>query len=318
MTETGPIVAVVNPKSGGGRTGKDWSKIHKLLETNIGPVTTLFTESAATPHHLPAADLAKQAADQGASLVIAVGGDGTINETINGLMAGSTDNKAAVPLALLNAGTGGDFRKTFDLPADFEGCIQRLATGKTQTVDIGQMSFQTDSGETVIRHFNNIASFGISGAVDRAVNNARFSKIFGGSFAYQWAILKTALTYRPQAVRLRTDSGFDEVVNVGTAAVSNGRFFGGGMMMAPGADPSDAHFDFVIMRDTTIGDLFGGSGSIQDGSHINGEKVEVVRAKWIEAEPVTSAPVLLDIDGEAPGKLPARFDILPSALTLRI
>jgi len=320
MTEpnSGPIFAIVNPMSGGGRTGRDWPEIQKLLETNLGPVTALFTDSAATPIHLPAANLAKQATDQNASLVIAVGGDGTINETINGLMAGTLDGKAAAPLALLNAGTGGDFRKTFDLPADFQGCIQRLSTGKTQTIDIGQLSFQTDAGEPVTRHFNNIASFGISGAVDRAVNNASISKLFGGSFAYQWAILKTALSYRPQPVRIRTDSGFDEIINVGTAAVANGRFFGGGMMMAPGAEPDDAQFDLVIMRDTTIGELFGGAGSIQDGTHVEGEKVEVIRAKWIEAEPVTSDPVLLDIDGEAPGKLPARFDILPAALTLRI
>ncbi len=90
------------------------------------------------------------------------------------------------------------------------------------------------------------------------------------------------------------------------------------MMMAPGASPDDGQFDLVIMRDTTLGDLLGGGGSLYEGTHIENEKVDVVQAQWVEAEPVTKDAVLLDIDGEAPGRLPARFDILPAALTLRV
>ncbi len=316
---TDKTFAIVNPASGGGRAGRAWPELHKKLEAALGPITALFTDGPATPHHLPAAILTRQAVDQGASLVIAVGGDGTINETINGLFADSTNDQAGATLALLNTGTGGDFRKTFDLPADFDGCIERIASGTTRTIDVGKMSFETDDGKHLTRYFNNIASFGLSGAVDRAVNRARFSKLFGGSFTYQWATLKTALRFKPLPVRIRTDTGFDEVFNVGIAAIANGRFFGGGMMMAPGAVPDDAVFDLVIMRDTTLGDLFGGGAALQDGTHIENEKVHVTRAKWIEAEPVgTIAPVLLDIDGEAPGRLPARFEIVPAALTLRI
>ncbi len=310
--------AIVNPASGGGRTGRAWPDIHAKLEAALGPVSTLFTDHPATPHSLPAANLARQAVAQGASLVIAVGGDGTINETINGLFADTSDGRAGAALALLNTGTGGDFRKTFDLPADFIGCIERIAAGTSRTIDIGKMSFETDAGEPLSRYFNNIASFGLSGAVDRAVNRARFSKLFGGSFTYQWATLKTALSYKPLPVRIRTDRGLDETINVGIAAIANGRFFGGGMMMAPDAKPDDGLLDLVIMRDTTLGDLFSGGAALQNGTHIENEKVQVVRAEWIEAEPVSSAPVLLDIDGEAPGRLPARFEIIPATLTLRI
>ena len=309
--------AIINPASGGGRTGRDWPEIQKKLEAALGPVTPLFTEGPATPAHLPAANLARDATDKGADLIIAVGGDGTINETINGLFHDVSDGQAPAPLGLLNTGTSGDFRKTFELPADLDACIERLANGSSRTIDIGRLTFNADDNVPMARHFNNIASFGMSGAVDRAVNKARFSKLFGGSFAYLWATLSTALRYRPQAVRIRTESGWDEVINVGTAAVANGRFFGGGMMMAPDAAPDDGAFDLVIMRDTSVGDLFKDSGSLYDGTHIENEKVIVTRTRWVEAEPIDTAPVLLDIDGEAPGKLPARFDILPSALTLR-
>lgn len=314
---SGGTFAIINPASGGGRTGRNWPDIQKKLEAQIGEVTPLFTDGPATPTHLPAANLARDAMDKGAGLIIAVGGDGTINETINGLFHGTADGRAPAPLGLLNTGTGGDFRKTFELPADLDACIERLASGHTQVIDIGRLTFNADDNAPLARHFNNIASFGMSGAVDRAVNKARFSKLFGGSVAYLWATLSTALRYRPQAVRIRTESGWDEVINVGTAAVANGRFFGGGMMMAPDAAPDDGAFDLVIMRDTSIGDLFKDSGSLYDGTHIENEKVIVTRTRWVEAEPIDSTPVLLDIDGEAPGKLPARFDILPSALTLR-
>lgn len=315
---SGPTYAIVNPASGGGRTGRDWTQIQKKLEAALGEVTPLFTDGPATPHHLPAANLAREAADRGAALIIAVGGDGTINETINGLFKDAPDGQTATPLGLLNTGSGGDFRKTFDLPADLEACITRLASGDTRTIDIGRLTFNADDNQPMARHFNNIASFGMSGAVDRAVNNARISKLFGGSFAYLWATLSTALRYRPQAVRIRTESGWDEVINVGTAAVANGRFFGGGMMMAPDANPQDGAFDLVIMRDTNVSDLFKDSGSLYDGTHIENEKVIATRTTWVEAEPIDTKPVLLDIDGEAPGKLPARFDILPGALTLRV
>ncbi len=315
---SGPTYAIINPASGGGRTGRDWPEIQKKLEKSLGPVTPLFTDGPATPHHLPAANLARQAVDQDATLVIAVGGDGTINETINGLFHETANGRAPAPLGILNTGTGGDFRKTFELPEDLDTCIARLASGDSRTIDVGRLTFNSDDNEPMARHFNNIASFGMSGAVDRAVNKARFSKLFGGSFTYLWATLSTALRYRPQAVRIRTESGLDEVINVGTAAVANGRFFGGGMMMAPDAAPDDGAFDLVIMRDTSVSDLFKDSGSLYDGTHIENEKVLVTRTKWVEAEPIDTKPVLLDIDGEAPGKLPARFDILTGALTLRV
>ncbi|MEQ9520739.1 MAG: diacylglycerol kinase family lipid kinase [Parvibaculum sp.] len=313
----GPVAAIINPASGGGRTGRDWPSIQRELETALGPVTPYFTDGPARPDYLPAAHLARAALDAGSTLLIAVGGDGTISETVNGIMqAGGTPD--AVQLGLLNTGTGGDFRKSFDLAAERHACIARMATGTSRTVDIGRLSFESDEGISLTRYFNNIASFGLSGAVDRAINKTRFSKIFGGGFAYQWASFKALMRYKPQPVRIRTDQGFDEILNVSTAAIANGRFFGGGMMMAPNAKPDDGLFDLIIMKDMGVRDLASGSGSLYDGSHLQNEKVIEIRASWVEAEPINKTPVLLDIDGEAPGRLPARFDLLSSALTLRL
>ncbi len=311
------VAAIVNPRSGGGRTGRGWRLIAEALERELGPVRAHFTTSHSTPRFLPAAELARKALKEGAQLVIAVGGDGTISEVVNGFFENGVAINPHAHLAILNTGTGGDFRKTFDLPEDLDGCIKRIASGTTRQIDLGRLTFTNEDGGEATRYFNNIASFGLSGAVVRAVNRARFSKLFGGSFAFLWATLVTAWRYKPKPVRLIADTGFDQTVNVGVCAVANGKYFGGGMKIAPDALPDDGTFDIVIMRDTTFKDMLTGDKSLRDGTHLEHEKVMHFRARSLTATQTGDDMVLLDVDGEAPGRLPARFDILPAALTLR-
>lgn len=314
---SGKAAAIINPRSGGGQIVRDWARIEARLRTHFDEVATYHTDHAGTATDLPAAQLARRAIEEGARTIIAVGGDGTINEVVNGIFNGPDTAQADARLALLNAGTGGDFRKSFDIPADSDGCLDRILSGATREVDIGRMTYVSDAGETITRYFDNIASFGLSGAVDRAVNRARFSKLFGGTFAYMWNSLTASLRYRQQRCHITTNEGFDQTFTVNTAAVCNGRFFGGGMMMAPDATQDDGLFDLVIMADTNFLDFIKSSGDLYEGTHIQNPKVTVTRASRIIAEPVDKDDaVLLDIDGEAPGRLPATFEILPKALTL--
>lgn len=316
-TYTPHVAAIVNPRSGGGRTGRSWRLISDALEAELGPVRPHFTTSHSTPRYLPATELTRSALKSGAQLVIAVGGDGTINEVVNGFFENGEPINADAHLAILNTGTGGDFRKTFDLPEDLDACVKRIGGGNTRQIDIGRLSFISDDGNEDTRYFNNIASFGLSGEVVRAVNRASISKLFGGAFTFLWSTLVTSFRFKPHQVRITTDEGLDETMNIGICAVANGKFFGGGMMMAPNADPSDGRFDIVIMRDTTFSDMLTGSGSLRDGSHLQNPKVWHGHARALTATPIGSRPVLLDVDGEAPGRLPARYEILPAALTLR-
>lgn len=311
------VAAIVNPRSGGGKTGRSWRLIAAALEAELGPVRVHFTKSSSTPRFLPATELTRAALKAGAQLVIAVGGDGTINEVINGFFENGKAINPDAHVAILNTGTGGDFRKTFDMPQDLEGCVKRIAAGTTRQIDLGRLTFVSEDGGEGTRYFNNIASFGLSGEVVRAVNRASFSKLFGGAFAFMWATLVTSFRYKPHTVRLQSDTGFDETINVGICAIANGRFFGGGLMMAPDANPSDGQFDIVTMRDTTFMDMLTGGGSLRDGTHLANPKVSHGLARSLTATPTGERPVLLDVDGEAPGRLPARFDILPSAITLR-
>ncbi|MDO8288096.1 MAG: diacylglycerol kinase family lipid kinase [Parvibaculum sp.] len=311
------IAAIVNPRSGGGATGRSWRLIAAGLEAELGPVRAHFTSSPSTPRYLPATELTREALKAGAQLVIAVGGDGTINEVMNGFFENGVAINPDAHIAILNTGTGGDFRKTFDLPPELEGCIKRIGQGTTKQIDLGLLTFTSADGGEGTRYFNNIASFGLSGEVVRTINRAKYSKIFGGAFAFFWATLKASFFYKTKPVRIVTDAGFDETMNVGVCAVANGMFFGGGMMIAPTAVPDDGLFDITIMRDTTFSDMLSGGGSMRDGTHVNGPKVLTLRARSVTATPVGPDPVLLDVDGEGPGRLPARFDILPAAITLR-
>lgn len=319
---TGPVytphvAAIVNPRSGGGKTGRAWRVISAALEAELGPVRAQFTTSASTPRFMPAAELTRNALKSGAQLVVAVGGDGTINEVVNGFFENGVAINEHAHLAILNTGTGGDFRKTFDVPQELEACAKRIGVGTTRVIDLGRITYTSEDGGTDTRYFNNIASFGLSGEVVRAVNKASTSKIFGGAFAFFWSTLKTSFLYKTKPVRIETDAGFDETLNVGMCAIANGRFFGGGMMIAPTARPDDGLFDITIMRDTTFADMLSGGGSLRDGTHIKNPKILQLQCCSLTATPVGPDPVLLDVDGEAPGRLPARYEILPAAITLR-
>lgn len=312
------VHVVANPNAAGGATGRAWEALLATLNRAIAPITGRPVEVSLTRAPWDAARLTAAALHDGADQIIAVGGDGTVHECVNGFFENGRLIRESAVLGLLPAGTGGDYRRTFDIPLDPEEAADICARGEARPVDIGRISFVADDGSKATRYFCNIASFGLSGHVDRAVNRARLSKLLGGRFAFAWSTFWTALRYRPQAVRIKMDDRYDEVFNVGTGAVAIGQYFGGGMHMAPMADPSDGIFDVVIMADMTLRDLIGSEGDIYKGTHLQSPKVTATRTRSLLALPVDETEeVLLDIDGEAPGRLPASFEILPGALKLR-
>lgn len=300
---------VVNPAAGGGRAGKYWPKISRELADAIGPFASALTTKSGE-----AATLVRDAIKQGAKTVIAVGGDGTINEAINGMcVSGSAPPKDAA-FGFLMIGTGGDFRRSFDLPRSVSASITRLKAGREQTIDLGRLVYTNPGGASATRWFNNIASFGFSGEVVRAVNAARYSKLLGGKFSFLWNSFLELRKYQGCKVDITID-GKTIPEEICTVAVCNGRFFGGGMMMAPNAALDDGAFDVVVVRQNpplTIFDM----RLLYSGAHLNHPNVSVYRGKKIEAKPVSNAPVYLDVEGEAPGSLPATFEVVPNALRI--
>lgn len=306
---------VVNPHSGNGRTGRDWNAISRALETSFPSF-----EFALTRGRGEATKLVRDALCEGHHEIIAVGGDGTINEAVNGFFGPNGPATSDAVFGFVTSGTGGDFRKTFGIDADIAAGLSRLLTARTRAVDIGRVSCVGPGGTRVVRHFINIGSFGLSGAIVESVNHARVTKLFGGSFAFALHSAIAMMLYRPRAVRLILDNGLDEIATVSTVAVANGQYFGGGMRVAPNAVPDDGLFDVVIMGSSDKGRALADLKQIYTGQHLTNPAVRVVRAHKVVAAPIAETrakPVLIETDGESTGMLPATFEILPKALNLR-
>jgi diacylglycerol kinase (ATP) len=298
---------IVNPKSQGGRLGKRWAD----LADTIGRAFPF--DEAITRAPGDATRLTREALRAGAERVVALGGDGTVNEVVNGFF-----DEAGAPIApeasfgLLPFGTGGDFRRTLGLPTELAAAARVIALDRRRRIDVGRLTFTAPSGERVHRLFANIASFGVSGVVDRLVNEG--SKRFG-RLAFMLATARATWSYKNQRVQLTFDGADRLEATINTVAVANGRYFGGGMMVAPEAELDDGMFDVVALGDFGFGDLLTSGRRIYKGTHVAMDKVTSRRAKVVEAEGLEPGAVIeLDVDGECPGRLPARFELLAGAL----
>ena len=303
---------VVNPASSGGCTGRLWPRILRQLEQAIGPV-----QSELTTRNFAAVAITQRALQAGYDRIIAVGGDGTVSEVAIGFQLDRAPINREAVLGFLMAGTGSDLGRTFRIETGIVAQLARLASGRTREIDLGRVNCVDEHGNPNERLFINIASFGLSGAVALRVNRATFSKVLGGRLSFRWNSALATFGYRNLPARLRVDDAFDDIVDVSTVAVANGQYFGGGMWVAPKADPADGLFDVVIMRGVSRTELLRELGKIYAGKHLDNPKVTVVRGKKITAEPVAHPgveAVLLEVDGESPGRLPASFEILPQAI----
>jgi len=308
-------VVVVNPRSQNGALGRRWPEIARTLGRELGGFEHVMTEGPRD-----ATRLTREALAGGAEVVVAIGGDGTIHEVTNGFF---TEDGAPVrpgaALGILPFGTGGDFRKTVGIPNDLAAAAAILKAGATRTIDVGRLTYRAGghAGDEASCIFINIASFGIGGLVDQIVNSS--SKWMGGTLSFFLATARAAARYKNQRVRLILDDKDDEPldITINNVAVANGRYFGGGMHVAPEAAVDDGLLDVVAIGDVGALEMLRDSAKIYRGTHLGLPKVVARKAKKVEARPVdVGVDVLLDVDGEAPGALPATFQIVPSALPL--
>jgi YegS/Rv2252/BmrU family lipid kinase len=300
-------VLIVNPKSQGGRLGKRWVEIADTIGRAF-PFDEAITQGPGD-----ATRLAREALRAGAERVVAIGGDGTINEVVNGFFDERGQPVAPeASFAVIPFGTGGDFRRTLQMPTELASAAKVIAANHRRKIDVGRLEFTATAGGRAARMFANIASFGVSGVVDRLVNESG-KKL--GRLSFLAASARATWSYKNQRVQLVFD-GKDRVeATINTVAIANGRYFGGAMMVAPNAEVDDGMFDVIALGDFGFGDLLASGRRLFKGTHLTMDKVTARRAKIVDAEPIEpSAVVELDIDGENLGRLPARFEIVPSAL----
>jgi len=310
MPEHFKTFCVVNPSSAAGATGRAWPKIRQRIGAAIGDFDWAMTEQAGH-----ATLLTQEALQRGFEQVVSVGGDGTNNEVISGFFdeAGAPIRQDAV-FAQIACGTGSDLRRTFGFDRRAETYIEKLVGRQTWPVDVGRMTFRDHGGNSAVRHFINIVSFGIGGLVCQTVN--RSSKKLGGRLSFMFATFTALRKYRNQTVRLTVDDGETRTLRVNNIAISNGQFHGGGMRVAPDARIDDGLFDIVIFGDLTLWDVIKGNRRIYHGTHIGMPKVEHLRGRKIVAE--SDETMLLEVEGEQPGALDATFECLPGAVRMKV
>ncbi|MFN2469214.1 MAG: diacylglycerol kinase family protein [Gaiellaceae bacterium] len=294
---------LVNPASDNGATGRRWPELARRAAEH-----GLRGEAYLSDYQGHLTDLARQVVADGARVVVAVGGDGTVNEVVNGLV-GSTD----VELAVLPRGTGTDFVRTYGIPTNFERAVRVAVGGRQRRIDLGRVAYRSWNGDPVESMFANIASVGMSGAIAKRTNET--SKALGGKVSYLWATLAVFARWRATELRVSVD---DDIRGgrMHDVVVANGRYFGGGMMMCPDADPGDGLFDVLLIGDLTKADLMRTLPKTYRGTHLPHPKAELLRGAVVSVDSDEALPV--ELDGEQPGTTPVRFDVVPAALSVRV
>jgi diacylglycerol kinase (ATP) len=294
---------IVNPVAGANGTARKWPHIVELLK---GLGLRFEHDLTEAPGH--AIELARTAAGKGYQQVVSVGGDGTVNEVVNGLYAAGSIGE--VTLGIISTGTGGDYIRTIGLPRSYPDMCRCLMNSRRLTVDLGVVEYM-NGDDAVQRLFVNFAGLGFDAEIVRRTTQQY--KSLGSTAAYLMGLLATLVFYRNREVSLVIDG---QVVNreVCTVVMNNGRYGGGGMLTAPDADLADGLLDVLIVGNLNKADLLWSLPRIYKGTHLTHPKVELNKAREIEVR--TEAPLYLQADGELLGRAPARFRVLPSALNL--
>jgi diacylglycerol kinase (ATP) len=297
---------IVNPAAQNGTAGRRWPRLAEHARALGLEIDAVFTE--AQGH---ATELARAAAADGRELVAALGGDGTVNEVVNGL---APSGAAGPELAILPFGTGRDTIRTYGIPKNAKNALELLRSGRTRTIDLGRATFQATGGGEASRWYINIGSCGLTGAV--AERAERTSKRLGGTPSFLFATVATFAAWHnvPFVVQVDDEAPLELLAN--NVICANGRAFGGGIKVCPQAEPDDGLLDVLVWGDVGKLDLALNLPRLYRGTHLGHSKVTVLRARRVRVEP--ARPLPLELDGELPGTTPATFEIAPAALRLRV
>ena len=345
------VVVIAHPGAGRGAFARVWPALAAELDARqVGYDVRLTTRA------MEAAEFAHAAADDGAPLVLAVGGDGTLHEVVNGLLhddgSGVLRPAADLPaLGLVPAGRGSDYARGLHVPRDPSVLADRFAAvvagdpSAARGVDIGETTYRVTAlvagrptpeppiadaavpdepaardepeardGERQARYFINGAGVGFSPFV--AQRTARFPPRLG-AYLYTAASLLTIVDWRDRSLHLRwdADDGSAETRSVESIELALGGYEGGGMHVAPGADPTDGLFDAVLIDATSRWELVTFAWRIRSGDHLRSRQVTVRRTASLSIEVADGrGPVYLQADGELLGRDPFTFRVLPAAL----
>lgn len=300
-------MVIVNPASANGRTAKRWPYIAKLMKE-----AGLVFEEAFTGGVKDAIRLAREALKSGYSDIIAVGGDGTVNEIVNGFFNQGELVNPEARLGIIATGTGRDFIRSVGLPSDLGQAVAVLARGRTRLVDVGRVVYTDQEGNRANGYFVNVAGAGIDAETAYRVNQA--SKALGGFWSFLVGLLVTMVKYRNCRVNLEIDGMTRYRGKATVIAVANGEYLGGGMNIAPGALVDSGRFEVIVVDDLSKLEFVKNLPTIYKGTHVQHPQVYCMRGTHIK---ITSPDkVRLQMDGELPGYLDAEFHLIPRVLNV--
>jgi diacylglycerol kinase (ATP) len=300
------ITAIVNPAAGHGKALEAWAKVRAHLKC---AVETVRTEE---PGH--ATRLAAQALAQSADTIVAVGGDGTINEVVNGFFEQDRLISNRASLAIVPHGTGSDFIKMLQLPPDAETAAAVIQAKNHRLLDLMKVRYTKLDGTPASRYAINITSFGMGAAVASRVN--RSSKIFGRKMSFVLATVRTAMAFSGSSVSMCFDNSKTIHAEVTNVAVGNGKYQGAGMLSCPRAAIDDGVLDVTVVEFLPALQLLRNLPLLYNGKIYSHPKIQFHRVQFVRAD--SKKIVLVEVDGETVGRLPIEISVMPQALRMSV
>lgn len=299
-------MVIVNPNAGSGKGRKDWDRISALLEKENIPFCSKFTMEKGQ-----AAEFTGDAIKEGYRKIISVGGDGTLNEVVNGVFSQQACPSEKIVLGMIPVGTGNDWGRMFSIPLVYEGAVAVIKEHKTLLHDIGIVSYYSGS-EQHKRYFINIAGVGFESVVVRKTNKQK-DKGRSNNAIYLYNLLTSLISYRNTVSDIIVD-GRKSTSKVFSVNVGNGRYCGGGMRQTPEALPDDGLLDITVIKGIGKIEIIRNLKILYDGTILSHPKVDGYRAKNLRVE--SESLLYVEADGESLGHTPAEFSIIPSAINI--
>ncbi|WP_308314928.1 diacylglycerol/lipid kinase family protein [Bacillus sp. V33-4] len=288
---------IVNKASGNGKALKVWYQIEKMLKEKNVFYCVHFTQK---PKHATAL-VRELIHNEKVSVMVAVGGDGTIHEVVNGLVGTN------IPLGIIPAGSGNDFSRGLGIPLKHDRALERILSGKPQIIDIGKVNSTL---------FCTVAGIGFDGEVARLANESKYKKFFNvirmGRISYIISALNVLLRYKPMDMSLIIDNKLHNIPKAWLIAVANLPFYAGGLVICPEAESNDGFFDVCIVQEMSKWELLCIFPLVFKGKHTSSPSIKIIKGKQLEI--YSSSALLVHGDGEVIGQTPARITIKPCAL----
>lgn len=303
------ILAIINPASNGGRTAKSWPRFYDYLSNYNLNIEEIYTEY---PGH--AVKLAKNAVLKGYKYIMAVGGDGTVNEIINGLIENDKLLNPDLNLIVFSQGTGSDLIRSLNISSQVEEIVKIIKRYRSKKIDLIKVEYLSNEYDKKCRYFVNVADCGLGAEVAARVNKS--NKLTDGSLSYLFAVFSALLKYKNRKVEIIADGNKIFSGQLNTAVVANGKYFGGGIKVAPEAELNSGKINVILLKDfSRIGIILNLIKGYR-GSHLKHPKVESFTAENLK---IYSEPKMnLEVDGENIAETPVSFSILKDKLSVMV